>query len=140
LRPGGGPRAARQYGAAGRGDRAARAGDRRRDLYLHQSQHHRTRARLVTHGEGARGANRVPVVRALHRMEMNMDRTEEARSTDALTEVPEQPAATEGADERNDQAPSGEESAPHGRIDDLTPRQVVAELDKYIVGQDAAKK
>src|SRR5690606_26947777 len=96
--------------------------------------------RLVTHGEGARGANRVPVVRALHRMEMNMDRTEEARSTDALTEVPEQPAATEGADERNDQAPSGEESAPHGRIDDLTPRQVVAELDKYIVGQDAAKK
>ncbi|MBW3629795.1 MAG: ATP-dependent protease ATPase subunit HslU [Gemmatimonadetes bacterium] len=35
-------------------------------------------------------------------------------------------------------APAGEEAEPW--LDELTPRQIVAELDKYIVGQDAAKK
>jgi ATP-dependent HslUV protease ATP-binding subunit HslU len=39
------------------------------------------------------------------------------------------PAETSGA---------GEESQPW--LDELTPRQIVSELDKYIVGQDAAKK
>lgn len=32
------------------------------------------------------------------------------------------------------------DSAPGAWLDELTPRQIVAELDKYIVGQDAAKK
>jgi ATP-dependent HslUV protease ATP-binding subunit HslU len=36
------------------------------------------------------------------------------------------------------EAPVSEEAAPW--LDELTPRQIVAELDKYIVGQDAAKK
>ena len=35
----------------------------------------------------------------------------------------------------------GGETAPKGpKLDDLTPRQIVAELDKYVVGQTAAKK
>jgi ATP-dependent HslUV protease ATP-binding subunit HslU len=34
--------------------------------------------------------------------------------------------------------PDGAEALPW--LDDMTPRQIVAELDKYIVGQDAAKK
>jgi len=44
----------------------------------------------------------------------------------------EQAAAVAG------KADKGEEQAPW--LDELTPRQIVAELDKYIVGQDAAKK
>lgn len=34
----------------------------------------------------------------------------------------------------------GETAAAKANLDDLTPRQIVAELDKYVVGQDAAKK
>ena len=34
----------------------------------------------------------------------------------------------------------GETSAERKNLDDLTPRQIVAELDKYVVGQNAAKK
>src|SRR5215210_2209328 len=34
----------------------------------------------------------------------------------------------------------GETAAPKKNLDDLTPRQIVAELDKYVVGQNAAKK
>src|SRR5687768_4377894 len=35
----------------------------------------------------------------------------------------------------------GGETAPEKRnLDDLTPRQIVAELDKYVVGQNAAKR
>lgn len=34
----------------------------------------------------------------------------------------------------------GETAASKPNLDDLTPRQIVAELDKYVVGQDAAKK
>src|SRR5687767_2280578 len=35
---------------------------------------------------------------------------------------------------------SGETAAEKRELDELTPRQIVAELDKYVVGQDAAKK
>src|SRR5207237_5458816 len=35
---------------------------------------------------------------------------------------------------------SGETAATKPNLDDLTPRQIVAELDKYVVGQNAAKK
>src|SRR5882757_9017076 len=35
---------------------------------------------------------------------------------------------------------SGETAADKRNLDDLTPRQIVAELDKYVVGQNAAKK
>src|SRR6476659_8902620 len=38
----------------------------------------------------------------------------------------------------NDAAPEGEEFLP--ALDDMTPREIVAELDKYIVGQNAAKR
>lgn len=34
----------------------------------------------------------------------------------------------------------GETPPPKPNLDDLTPRQIVAELDKYVVGQNAAKK
>lgn len=34
----------------------------------------------------------------------------------------------------------GETAAAKASFDDMTPRQIVAELDKYVVGQDAAKK
>src|SRR5438094_3849994 len=34
----------------------------------------------------------------------------------------------------------GESAATKPNLDDLTPRQIVAELDKYVVGQNAAKK
>lgn len=34
----------------------------------------------------------------------------------------------------------GETAAPKPELDDLTPRQIVAELDRYVVGQNAAKK
>ena len=34
----------------------------------------------------------------------------------------------------------GETAAPALKLDDLTPRQIVAELDKYVVGQNAAKR
>ena len=34
----------------------------------------------------------------------------------------------------------GGETADKRNLDDLTPRQIVAELDKYVVGQNAAKK
>jgi len=34
----------------------------------------------------------------------------------------------------------GETAAEKPNLDDLTPRQIVAELDKYVVGQNAAKK
>ena len=34
----------------------------------------------------------------------------------------------------------GETAATKPNLDDLTPRQIVAELDKYVVGQNAAKK
>jgi ATP-dependent HslUV protease ATP-binding subunit HslU len=37
-------------------------------------------------------------------------------------------------------APAATEAETVAWLDDLTPRQIVAELDKYIVGQDAAKK
>ncbi|MEP6945002.1 MAG: ATP-dependent protease ATPase subunit HslU [Acidobacteriota bacterium] len=35
---------------------------------------------------------------------------------------------------------SGETVAAPPKLDDLTPRQIVAELDKYVIGQNAAKK
>ncbi|MDP2959035.1 MAG: ATP-dependent protease ATPase subunit HslU [Longimicrobiales bacterium] len=38
------------------------------------------------------------------------------------------------------ETPSGEAPADVPWLDELTPRQIVAELDKYIVGQDEAKK
>ncbi len=34
----------------------------------------------------------------------------------------------------------GEQAAARPNLDDLTPRQIVEELDKYVVGQNAAKK
>src|SRR5687767_10795937 len=34
----------------------------------------------------------------------------------------------------------GETANEKRELDDLTPRQIVAELDKYVVGQNAAKK
>ena len=34
----------------------------------------------------------------------------------------------------------GETATEKRNLDDLTPRQIVAELDKYVVGQNAAKK
>src|SRR6476620_7910835 len=34
----------------------------------------------------------------------------------------------------------GETAAEKPNLDDLTPRQIVAELDKYVIGQNAAKK
>ncbi|MEQ1644290.1 MAG: HslU--HslV peptidase ATPase subunit, partial [Pyrinomonadaceae bacterium] len=34
----------------------------------------------------------------------------------------------------------GEQAAGRPNLDDLTPRQIVEELDKYVVGQNAAKK
>lgn len=40
----------------------------------------------------------------------------------------------------NENAPTGPAPQDAGWRDELTPRQVVAELDKYIVGQDAAKR
>ncbi|MBL8960480.1 MAG: HslU--HslV peptidase ATPase subunit, partial [Gemmatimonadetes bacterium] len=36
--------------------------------------------------------------------------------------------------------PSRQTEAAIARLADLTPRQIVAELDRYIVGQHAAKK
>lgn len=42
--------------------------------------------------------------------------------------------------ETNDGKGSTDVNAPGSWLDELTPRQIVAELDKYIVGQDAAKK
>jgi ATP-dependent HslUV protease ATP-binding subunit HslU len=44
----------------------------------------------------------------------------------------------ERADGAAEAGETGEEQLPW--LDELTPRQIVAELDKYIVGQDAAKK
>ena len=41
---------------------------------------------------------------------------------------------------RKDTAPAAGDGAEPVWLDELTPRQIVAELDKYIVGQDAAKK
>src|SRR5438045_248694 len=35
---------------------------------------------------------------------------------------------------------AGETEEPEVRLDELTPRQIVAELDKYVVGQKAAKR
>ena len=37
-------------------------------------------------------------------------------------------------------APATEEQEPLPALDDMTPREIVAELDKYIVGQNAAKR
>src|SRR4051794_26594140 len=37
------------------------------------------------------------------------------------------------------QEPQGE-APPRGRMEDLTPRQIVAELDRYIIGQAKAKR
>ena len=34
----------------------------------------------------------------------------------------------------------GETAAKKANLDDLTPRQIVEELDRYVVGQNAAKK
>src|SRR5215210_541213 len=34
----------------------------------------------------------------------------------------------------------GETAAAKANLDELTPRQIIAELDKYVVGQNAAKK
>lgn len=49
--------------------------------------------------------------------------------------------ALKRADEVMPDAPQGEEEEDEGVwLDELTPRQIVAELDKYIVGQDDAKK
>src|SRR5687768_14783394 len=45
---------------------------------------------------------------------------------------------TEAEAVKKEAKPAGEEAEPW--LDELTPRQIVAELDKYIVGQDAAKK
>jgi len=35
---------------------------------------------------------------------------------------------------------AGEQEEHDVRLDDLTPRQIVAELDKHVVGQNAAKR
>jgi ATP-dependent HslUV protease ATP-binding subunit HslU len=35
---------------------------------------------------------------------------------------------------------AGETEEPELRLDELTPRQIVAELDKHVVGQNAAKR
>ena len=35
---------------------------------------------------------------------------------------------------------AGEQEEQDVRLDDLTPRQIVAELDKHVVGQNAAKR
>jgi ATP-dependent HslUV protease ATP-binding subunit HslU len=43
-----------------------------------------------------------------------------------------------GGANANGAAPEGEEFLP--ALDDMTPREIVAELDKYIVGQNAAKR
>ena len=43
-----------------------------------------------------------------------------------------------GGANANGSAPDGEEFLP--ALDDMTPREIVAELDKYIVGQNAAKR
>lgn len=48
--------------------------------------------------------------------------------------------ALKRADEVMPDAPQGEEEDEGVWLDELTPRQIVAELDKYIVGQDDAKK
>jgi ATP-dependent HslUV protease ATP-binding subunit HslU len=40
----------------------------------------------------------------------------------------------------NDGVPAGDESPPDDWLEELTPRQIVAELDKYIVGQNDAKR
>ncbi len=51
--------------------------------------------------------------------------------------------AVESPPASSDSNPEGGETgdnAPGGWLDELTPRQIVAELDKYIVGQEAAKK
>ena len=47
-------------------------------------------------------------------------------------EAPESPESAQAATQPQDEAPAW--------LDDLTPRQIVAELDKYIVGQADAKK
>jgi ATP-dependent HslUV protease ATP-binding subunit HslU len=47
--------------------------------------------------------------------------------------------ATNDSETRED-APAGDGTEPALWLDEMTPRQIVAELDKYIVGQDAAKK
>jgi len=38
------------------------------------------------------------------------------------------------------QPPQDEEQAPPPWLEELPPRQIVGELDRYIVGQEAAKK
>src|SRR5260370_29600782 len=43
-----------------------------------------------------------------------------------------------GGANANGSAPESEEFLP--ALDDMTPREIVAELDKYIVGQNAAKR
>ncbi len=65
-------------------------------------------------------------------MELGLDTTESR---------PDESAADQGA---ADQGAAGDGAAGDGAapawLDELTPRQIVAELDTYIVGQDAAKK
>jgi len=90
--------AAELHQAEPAGDRPARARDRRRDLRLHQREHHRTRA-------------------------IGMTKTKESPLPPAA--APSAPAAAD-------------ETMPW--LEEMPPRKIVAELDRYIVGQDAAKK
>ncbi|MGK7311278.1 MAG: AAA family ATPase, partial [Candidatus Longimicrobiales bacterium M2_2A_002] len=75
--------------------------------------------------------------------------TETTTPTAGQAEETEQTESIERTDEQSEQAgPSdggphldaGTEGSPPEFLDELTPRQIVAELDTYIVGQDAAKK
>jgi ATP-dependent HslUV protease ATP-binding subunit HslU len=65
-----------------------------------------------------------------------MDGTRTEQDDAALDETP---SAGPGSDGSPVDAGTDEGMAPPW-LDELTPRQIVAELDKYIVGQDAAKK
>src|SRR5438094_4688286 len=82
------------------GDRAEVAGDRGRDLRVHEHPHHGSRA--VTMAEPTRPRRGEP--------------------------PPPPPTAPEAAVE------------PLPWLEELPPKKIVTELDRYIVGQDAAKK
>jgi ATP-dependent HslUV protease ATP-binding subunit HslU len=61
-------------------------------------------------------------------------------TTQTSTEQEAQEEPTDAAVEPASGLDAGTEGHPPAFVDELTPRQIVAELDTYIVGQDAAKK
>ncbi len=69
-----------------------------------------------------------------------MDETEQDPTTPDTDRPGTEPADVDAADASAPTGAAAENGAAPAWLDELTPRQIVAELDTYIVGQDAAKK